>query len=165
MPTSGQKKELLEELKNKLEPAIPEAQIQEGDYSKTGCDLEIRLEQNGMRRVARVMKEKLFYLETLTAIDLIDHFELVYLYYTYHQDSFRVRVRIRTAKEATPYSISAVYPAAIWLEREVFDFFGIRFQEHPDLRRIINPEDVDYFPLLKNFGKTKFTAEIDDILC
>ena len=73
--------------------------------------------------------------------------------------------RIRIPKEAPPFSVSAVYPEAIWLEREVYDFFGIRFQEHPDLRRIINPDDVDYFPLLKNFGKTKFTAEIDDILC
>lgn len=164
MPTSGQKR-LLEELKNNLTQNIPEGQIQEGDYARTGFHLEVGLDQAGMRRVARLMKEKLFYLETITAVDWIDHFELVYLYYTYNQDMFRVRVRIRTAKDSAPFSIAAVYPEAIWLEREVYDFFGIRFQEHPDLRRIINPDDVDYFPLLKNFGKTKFTAEIDDILC
>jgi NADH-quinone oxidoreductase subunit C len=165
MPTAGPKKELLEELKNKLGQAVPEAKIQEGDYSKTGFDLEIGLEQNGMRRVARELKEKRFYLETVTAVDFIDYFDLVYLYYFYHGERFRVITRIKISKEATPFSISAIYPAAIWLEREIYDFFGIRFQEHPDLRRIINPDDVDYFPLLKNFGKTKFTAEIDDILC
>jgi NADH-quinone oxidoreductase subunit C len=123
------------------------------------------LEQVGMRPVAQVMKDKQFYLETITALDYLDYFELVYLYSTYYQDFFRVKVRIRISREATPLSIAAIYPAAIWLEREVYDFFGIRFQEHPDLKRIINPDWVDYYPLLKTFGKTKFTAEIDDILC
>ncbi len=164
MPTSGQKK-LLEELKNNLTQVVPEGQVQESDYGRTGYHLEIRLDQVGMRRVAQVMKDKRFYLETITAVDFIDHFELVYFYSTYYQDFCRIMTRIRIPKEATPFSVSAVYPEAIWLEREVYDFFGIRFQEHPDLKRIINPDDVDYFPLLKNFGKTKFTAEIDDILC
>jgi NADH-quinone oxidoreductase subunit C len=164
MPTSGQKK-LLAELKNSLTQAVPEGQVQESDYSRTGYFLEVRLDQVGMRRVAQVMKDKQFYLETITALDLIDQFELVYLYSTYNQDFFRIMTRIRIPKEATPFSVSAVYPGAIWLEREVYDFFGIRFQEHPDLKRIINPDNVDYFPLLKNFGKTKLTAEIDDILC
>ncbi|MBI5603342.1 MAG: NADH-quinone oxidoreductase subunit C [Deltaproteobacteria bacterium] len=164
MPTAGQKK-LLVELKNSLAQAVPEGQVSAGDYTKTGYHLEVRLDQGGMRRVAKAMLEKRFYLETLTAVDFIDHFELVYFYSTYYQDLFRVMIRIRTSKEVSPFSISSVYPEAIWLEREVYDFFGIRFQEHPDLKRIINPDEADYFPLLKNFGKTKFTTDIDDILC
>ena len=164
MPTAGQKK-LLEELKNSLTQAVPEGLVNESDYSRTGYHLEVRLEQVGMRRVAQVMKDKLFYLETITAIDFIDHFELVYFYSTYNQEFCRIMARIRIPSEAAPFSVSATYPEAIWLEREVYDFFGIRFQGHPDLKRIINPDDVDYFPLLKNFGKTKLTAEIDDILC
>jgi NADH-quinone oxidoreductase subunit C len=164
MPTSGQKK-LLEELKNSLTQTVPEGQVTESDQARTGYHLEVRLEQVGMRRVAQVMKERRFYLETITAVDFLDHFELVYFYSTYYQDFFRLMTRIQIPKEATPFSVSAIYPEAIWLEREIYDFFGIRFQEHPDLKRIINPDDVAYFPLLKNFGKTKFTAEIDDILC
>jgi NADH-quinone oxidoreductase subunit C len=164
MPTAGQKK-LLEELKNSLPQAVPEGQVNEADYTKTGYHLEVLLDQVGMRRVALVMLEKRFYLETVTAVDFIDHFELVYFYSTYYQDICRVMARIKISKEASPFSISAVYPEAIWLEREVYDFFGIRFQEHPDLKRIINPDEADYFPLLKNFGKTKFTTDIDDILC
>jgi NADH-quinone oxidoreductase subunit C len=164
MPTAGQKK-LLVELKNSLIQAVPEGQVGECDYARTGSHLEVRLEQVGMRRVAKVMLDKRFYLETITAVDFIDYFELIYLYSTYYQDFCRVMTRIRIAKDAPPFSISAVYPGAIWLEREVYDFFGIQFQEHPDLKRIINPDDADYFPLLKSFGKTKFTSEIDDILC
>jgi len=164
MPTAGQIK-LLAELKNSLAQAVPEGQIHPGDYARAGYDLEVRLDQVGMRRVAREMKARQFYLETITAVDLIDYFEIVYIYSTYYQEFCRVMTRIRMPKEASPFSISAVYPEAIWLEREVYDFFGIRFQEHPDLKRLINPDEVDYFPLLKNFGKTKFTTDIDDILC
>ena len=164
MSTEGQKK-LLEELKNSLTQAVPEGQFIESDYARTGYQLEVRLDQVGMRPVAQMMKDRQFYLETITALDYLDYFELVYLYSTYLQEFFRVKARVRITREATPLSLSAIYPAAIWLEREVYDFFGIRFQEHPDLKRIINPDEVDYFPLLKNFGKTKFTAEIDDILC
>jgi NADH-quinone oxidoreductase subunit C len=164
MPTAGQKK-LLVELKNNLIQALPEGQVNESDYARTGCHLEVLLNEVGMRRVAGAMLEKRFYLETVTAVDYIDYFELVYFYSTYFQDILRVKARIRINKDSSPFSISAVYPGAIWLEREVYDFFGIRFQEHPDLKRIINPDEVEYFPLLKNFGKTKFTTQIDDILC
>ena len=164
MPTSEQKR-LLEELKNNLTQAIPEGQVFEIDYAHTGYHLEVRLDQVGMRPVAQAMKDRRFFLETITAVDFIDHFELVYFYSTYYQDFCRIKTAVRISKEATPLSISAIYLEAIWLEREVYDFFGIRFQEHPDLKRIINPDEADYFPLLKNFGKTKFTEEIDDILC
>jgi NADH-quinone oxidoreductase subunit C len=164
MPTAGQKK-LLVELKSSLTQAVPEGQISDSDYAKTGCHLEMRLNQGGMRRIAQVMLGRRFMLETITAVDYIDNFDLVYLYSTYLQDICRVHIHIKISKDATPFSVSAVYPEAIWLEREVYDFFGIRFQEHPDLKRIINPDDAAYFPLLKNFGKTKFTEQIDDLLC
>jgi NADH-quinone oxidoreductase subunit C len=164
MPTAGQKK-LLEELKNSLVLAVPEGQVNETDYARLGYHLEVSLDQVGMRAVAQAMKERRFYLETITALDYIDYFELVYLYSTYYQEFCRVKARVHISRDATPLSVSAIYAGAIWLEREVYDFFGIRFLEHPDLKRIINPDDVDYFPLLKNFGKTKFTSDIDDILC
>jgi NADH-quinone oxidoreductase subunit C len=164
MPTAGQKK-LLVELRNSLGQAVPEGQISDSDYARTGCHLEIRLDKTGMRRIAQVMLEKRFLLETVTAVDFIDYFDLVYLYSTYYQDVCRVYVHVRIPKDYEPFSLSAIYAEAIWLEREIYDFFGIRFQEHPDLRRIINPDDVTYFPLLKNFGKTKFTEQIDDLLC
>jgi NADH-quinone oxidoreductase subunit C len=164
MPTEGQKK-LLEELKNSLTRALPEGRITSGDYSRTGCHLEVRLSDCGMRRIAREMKERRFHLETITAVDFLGSFELIYLYSTWHDDICRVIARIQILKDALPNTVSAIYPGAIWLEREIYDFFGIRFLNHPDLRRILNPDNADYFPLLKTFGKTKLTEEIDDILC
>ncbi len=164
MLTEGQKK-LLEELKNSLAKSVSEAKISESDYARTGYHLEFKSSQTGSRRVAKEMKRKQFNLETVTAVDFIDSFEIVYLYFNYYQDNIRVIVRIRVPKNEPPFTISAVYPEAIWLEREVYDFFGIRFKEHPDLRRILNPDDAVYFPLLKNFGKTKITDEIDDMIC
>ncbi len=49
--------------------------------------------------------------------------------------------------------MSDIFPSALWLEREVHDFFGIAFGNHPDLRPLLLPEDADYHPLRKTFGK------------
>ena len=74
--------------------------------------------------------------------------------------------RVKLPPEATAFTLSAIYPEAIWLEREVFDLFGIRFLGHPNLKRILQPDDATIFPLRKTFGKTRVTSEeIDDILC
>jgi NADH-quinone oxidoreductase subunit C len=164
MLTEGQKK-LLEDIKNRLVQTLPEAEFRESPFLNTGYHLEVRLVMRGMRRVAREMVGRRFYLETITAVDFLEYFELIYLFSTYHEELFRVMTRIRIPKEATAFTLSAIYPEAIWLEREVYDFFGIRFLGHPNLKRILLPDDATIFPLLKTFGKTKVTEEIDDILC
>ncbi len=164
MPTAEPTKPL-ENVRNSLLQVIPEAELHDRDYRECGYHLEVRLIMRGMRRVAREMKDRRFFLETVTAVDFLEYFHLIYLFSTYHEACFRVMARVKLLREIRPFSVWDIYPEAIWLEREVYDFFGIRFQGHPDLKRIINPDDAEYFPLLKNFGKTKFTTEIDDILC
>jgi NADH-quinone oxidoreductase subunit C len=164
MPTAEPIKPL-ENIKNSLLQVIPEAELRDRDYRECGYHLEVRLVLRGMRRVAREMKDRRYFLETITAVDFLEYFHLVYFFSTYNEASFRVMARVKLLPEVRPFSVWDIYPEAIWLEREVYDFFGIRFQVHPNLKRIINPDDADYFPLLKSFGKTKFTTEIDDILC
>lgn len=64
----------------------------------------------------------------------------------------RVRLRVRLSNDdAVVDSLVPVWPGANWLEREIFDLFGIRFNDHPDLRRILLPEDWEGHPLRKDF--------------
>lgn len=78
----------------------------------------------------------------------------------YHLLSPRQNVRIRLkvmTDEATPVpSVTPVYPGADWFEREAYDFYGIRFTGHPDLRRILTDYGFEGYPLRKDFPLTGF---------
>jgi NADH-quinone oxidoreductase subunit C len=66
----------------------------------------------------------------------------------------RTRIRLRTsvsAQHPVIASLVPVWPGANWLEREIFDLFGVRFEGHPDLRRILLPEEFEGFPLRRDF--------------
>ena len=93
-------------------------------------------------------------LTDLTAIDRLPmepRFEVVYLVTNYATPArLRFKVRVRTEDPIVPSAIP-VYPGANWLEREVFDMFGIRFGGHPDLKRILMPDDWEGHPLRKDF--------------
>jgi NADH-quinone oxidoreductase subunit C len=94
------------------------------------------------------------YLSDLTAVDWLARaearFDVVYCLYS---TSLRHRVRIKTHAadgQAVP-SVTAVWPAANWFEREAFDMFGIPFAGHPDLRRILMPADWQGHPQRKDY--------------
>jgi NADH-quinone oxidoreductase subunit C len=65
----------------------------------------------------------------------------------------RVRLKVGLAEDdATAPSLVPIHPTANWLEREVFDFYGVIFEGHPDLRRIIMPDDWEGHPLRKDYA-------------
>lgn len=81
-------------------------------------------------------------------------FDVVYNLYSIGKNH-RVRLKIRVDDGENVPSVTSVWSTANWHEREVFDMFGIRFEGHPDLRRILMPEDWEGHPLRKDFPLTK----------
>jgi NADH-quinone oxidoreductase subunit C len=77
-------------------------------------------------------------------------FDVIYsLYSTVHRH--RVRLKVRVADGQHVPSVTSIWPAANWLEREVFDMFGITFHGHPDLRRILMPDEWQGHPERKDY--------------
>jgi len=77
-------------------------------------------------------------------------FDVIYcLYSTRHRH--RVRLKVRAGDNEPVPSVSVIWPAANWLEREVYDLFGVNFVGHPDRRRILMPEDWQGFPQRKDY--------------
>jgi NADH-quinone oxidoreductase subunit C len=94
------------------------------------------------------------YLVDLTAVDWpkrADRFDVVYILYSFPRNE-RVRVKIQIPDGYQPESVVRVHLTANWLEREVFDMFGIEFAGHPDMRRILMPEEWEGYPLRKDYG-------------
>ncbi|MCL4500707.1 MAG: NADH-quinone oxidoreductase subunit C [Deltaproteobacteria bacterium] len=141
-------------LKDKLKSALANLsleQVADGDYAKTGYHLEVTARPQQMPEVAQAMLNEGCFLESLTAVDLRDSFTLVYHFANYYE-LCRTVVHASLPKDAQAPTISQVYPAADWYEREVYDLFGIKFAGHPNLKRILLPDDADFHPLLKDFG-------------
>ena len=79
--------------------------------------------------------------------------ELGVVYHLHNlSDNIRLRFKVFTAIE-TPdvYTASGLFSAANWMERETYDFYGVNFVGHPNLKRILNVEEMDYFPLRKEY--------------
>ncbi len=77
-------------------------------------------------------------------------------YHLYSLDKkHRLRLKVRVEEDESIPSVTSVWSTANWHEREVFDMFGLRFDNHPDLRRILMPEDWVGHPLRKDFPLTK----------
>ena len=94
------------------------------------------------------------FLSDLTAVDrfpLEPRFELNYQLLSLDRKE-RLRLRVRLAgSDAAVSSVTPVWPTANWHERENFDLFGIRFHGHPDLTRILMPDDWEGYPLRKDY--------------
>jgi NADH-quinone oxidoreductase subunit C len=94
------------------------------------------------------------YLVDLTAVDWpkrAERFDVVYILYSFARNE-RVRVKTHVPDGYQPESVVRVHLTANWLEREVFDMFGIEFAGHPDMRRILLPEEWEGYPLRKDYG-------------
>ncbi len=82
-------------------------------------------------------------------------FQLVYLLLS-HENNIRIKVSTQFQLDQTIDSITKIFPSANWMEREVFDMYGIKFKNHPDLRRILTDYGFKGHPLRKDFPLTGF---------
>ena len=143
----------LEETRRRLQEKFPDA-IPDGSAFRGEVTLRVRAEE--ILPVCRFLHDALRY-NFLTDLCGVDHypreprFEIVYLLCAMET---RERLRLKVALEgAGPWvaSVISVWKSADWMEREVFDMFGVRFEGHPDLRRILTPPDWEGYPLRKDY--------------
>lgn len=141
-------------LQDKIQKALAPLKLEKvatGDYSKTGYHLEVAATPEQMPAVTQIMLAQGCFLESLTTVDTSrESFTLVY-HFANFSELCRTAVHASLPKGAEPPTISHIYPGADWYEREVYDLFGILFAGHPNLKRILLPEDADFHPLLKVF--------------
>jgi NADH-quinone oxidoreductase subunit C len=126
-----------------IKDSFPELEIQEGH-------LQVSPEQ--LAKLMDFLKENGFaYLHDVTAVDWPQHFTVVYQVRSYEKpDKLTVKVNVAKDKPVVP-SMTGLWDSADWLEREVYDMFGIEFTGHPNLKRILLDESFMGYPLRKDF--------------
>jgi NADH-quinone oxidoreductase subunit C len=138
-----------------LQEAVPDAQIE----SAASIDLHTTLyvSRDALPAAARVLRERselaFDFLAELTAVDFWPkepRYEVVYVLVSI-ANRLRLRLKVRlAADDPRVATVSGIWPAANWLEREVWDLFSITFDGHPDPQRLLMPEDWQGYPLRKD---------------
>ena len=125
-------------------------------------ELLIQISENNLLEVVQFLKSndqcKFKQLIDVAGVDFPDkekRFELVYLLLS-HENNFRIKLSIHFEINQIINSITKIFPSANWMEREVFDMYGIKFKNHPDLRRILTDYGFKGHPLRKDFPLTGF---------
>ena len=125
-------------------------------------ELTIEINENDLIEVIQFLKSnercKFRQLIDIAGVDYPDsekRFQLVYLLLS-HQNNIRIKVSTQFQLNQIINSITKIFPSANWMEREVFDMYGIKFKNHPDLRRILTDYGFKGHPLRKDFPLTGF---------
>ena len=137
--------ETLEQLKRQFGEAITEAEV-------TGAEVRATAKAEVAWEVCRFFREAGFeYLNCLSGADWVTRLEVVYNLSSLQQHT-RVHLRVPVNRDAPVLrTVTDLWPAANWHERECYDLFGVRFDGHPDHRRILLPEDWVGYPLRKDY--------------
>lgn len=144
-----------------LRKKFPQAIVETADFRD---EQTIILQPAQLVEVCTFLKQDQHYnlLETITAVDWLERvprFDVVYqLLSLSHQCFLRLKILVGQRGEEHPAvpTVTGIWPGANWYEREVYDLFGITFEGHPDLRRILMPPDWTTHPLRKDYPLSGF---------
>ena len=122
--------------------------------------VEVSVEKDNLLKLIQFLKDDpscLFdQLSDITAVDYPNkknRFRMIYLLLS-HEFNKRIIIDFPLSENEKVFSITGIFPSANWMEREVFDMYGIDFQDHPDLRRILTDYEFEGYPLRKDFPIT-----------
>ena len=125
-------------------------------------ELLIQIKENDLIDIVKFLKSndkfKFKQLIDIAGVDYPDkekRFKLIYLFLS-HENNDRLKLSIQFEIGQVINSITKIFPSANWMEREVFDMYGIKFKNHPDLRRILTDYGFKGHPLRKDFPLTGF---------
>ena len=125
--------------------------------------LEIKINKDSLLDVVIFLKKnnstKFRQLIDITAVDYIgsdNRFKMIYLFLS-HEYNLRINLSFKINENEKVNSLTKIFPSANWMEREVFDMYGIKFNDHPDLRRILTDYGFSGHPLRKDFPITGHT--------
>ena len=125
-------------------------------------ELSVEIDVNDLIEVVQFLKSndkcKFRQLIDIAGVDYPEkdeRFQLVYLFLS-HENNIRIKIFIKFQPTQSINSLTKIFPSANWMEREVFDMYGIKFKNHPDLRRILTDYGFKGHPLRKDFPLTGF---------
>lgn len=147
--------EVKELLQQKLKEKFPKSEF---EFSEFRDELSIKLNKENILSVCRFLKEdadlEFLLCEDITAVDWAkrkDRFTVVYHIFSL-KNKFRLVLKSDVDEsDCSIDSVSSVWKTSNWQERECYDMYGIKFNNHPDMRRIYMPEEFEYYPLRKDF--------------
>lgn len=124
-------------------------------YEKTGSYAGLLVENSQLLQLASILYENGYFIEDIAGVDTLEGIMVVY-HFDHYDRSDRLTVRVLTSHaEPVVPSITSVYSGADWHERECFDFFGVQFEKHPNLKPLLLPDDLGYHPLIKEDGNRR----------
>lgn len=141
-----------DDLKNRILKVVADA-----EFSEEGSEfLNVTVTPEHLHKLAEDLKNNpdllLDYMFCLTGVDWVSHLMVVYhLESTVHGHRMVLKVKISDRENPAVDTVSDIWKTAEFHEREVYDLFGIKFNNHPDLRRILLEEDWEGYPLRKDY--------------
>lgn len=128
------------------------------NYSEPYGMLTLEIKKEDLKKVVHHLKDSSLEINFLTDVTGIhypqdEEKELGVIYHLQNmRENFRIRLKSFAKKENAEFeTLTDLYAGANWMERETYDFYGIKFKGHPDLRPILNMEDLGYHPMLKEY--------------